>query len=92
MLTINSRVISITPFASKRGVESGRATEQVLEPGTVASFCELPVGAVFRMIAGRWTMRKLTPQTATRVDCNGLDLAHEFDGQERCVLVGSQTI
>lgn len=58
------------------------------KPRRFITFNEVPADALFRMFAGRWTMQKLTNTTAQRVRDSGLDLACEFEGTERCLLVG----
>lgn len=69
-----------------RNQDTGRQPLMLLNPGFCAAFASLPVGATFRMYAGKWVMRKLTATTAARVGRQALDLAHEFEGDERCVI------
>lgn len=60
----------------------------------VQRFCELPVGATFRMVAGRWPMIKISLTGAARqhalVDASLLELEHDFEGWERCVLLSQR--
>lgn len=54
---------------------------------SVSPFSALSTGTLFRMCAGLWVLRKVDALTAVRVGSQHLDLAREFIGDERCIIL-----